>query len=135
MTFAWTEQLSTGIEEIDAQHKTRIGKFNDLIAACNQEKGREEVQKFLQFLTGYVVVHFSDEETLMRQRGYLGYDAHRLEHQQFRERLAKLRDDFVAGMQDQVVSESVWLAAEWFIGHIKRSDLVMAEHVRKGRQA
>ena len=135
MGFAWTDQLSTGIEEIDAQHKALIEKFNDLLAACNQKKGNEEITEFLQFLTRYVIVHFSDEERLMHERAYPGLGSHRLEHQEYRERLAKLRDSYIAGMRGEVVSESVWLAAEWFIGHIQRADLVMAGHVRKGKQA
>jgi hemerythrin-like metal-binding protein len=80
-------------------------------------------------------VHFSDEEHLMQQRRSPGFDVHQREHQGYRERLAKLRDEYIAGMRDEVVSEAVWLAAEWFVGHIKRADLAMAEYVRKNRQA
>ena len=86
----------------------------------------------VHFLTGYVIVHFSDEESMMRERGYPGIDGHQQEHHQFRERLKELRISYVTGMRDEVISEAVWLAADWFIGHIKRADLVMAEHLRRG---
>jgi hemerythrin len=134
MSIEWTEQLSTGIAEIDAQHKAVISKFNDLLAACRQQKGNEEIKEFLQFLTDYVIVHFSDEERLMRERGFPGFVGHQREHQEYRERLAKLRVDYVTGVRDDVIAESAWLAGDWFIGHIKRADLVMAEHVRRGSQ-
>ena len=48
MSFEWTDQLSTGIAEIDSQHKIVIRKFNDLIVACRQKKGNEEIKEFLQ---------------------------------------------------------------------------------------
>jgi hemerythrin len=134
MSFAWTDQLSTGVQEIDTQHKALIEKFNELIAACNQKKGSDEIQEFLHFLTRYVIEHFSDEEHLMQQRRYPGFDVHQREHEGYRERLAKLRDEYIAGMRDEIVSEAVWLAAEWFVGHIKRSDLAMAEYLRKGKK-
>ncbi len=131
MSFRWTEDLGTGIEEVDLQHKAVITQFNDLITACRQQKGGEKVREFLQFLTGYVIVHFSDEERLMREREYPGREAHMSEHREFRERLAKLRDSYIAGGADKLLLDAVWLAAEWFIGHIRRTDMAMAAFLRK----
>ena len=131
MSFAWTEDLSTGIHDIDAQHIALIGQFNDLIEACSQKKGHEEVGRFLTFLTGYVNRHFDDEERAMARNVYDGIEAHIKEHEQYRMQLAGLKDDFIThGTTDQVVSEAVWVAANWFISHIKRRDQAMAAALR-----
>jgi len=135
MSFTWSEDLSTGIHDIDAQHIALIGQFNDLIEACSHKKGQEEVGRFLTFLTGYVNRHFDDEERAMARNVYDGIEAHIKEHEQYRMQLARLKDDLVKrGLTDEIVSESVWVAADWFITHIKRTDQAMAAALRgKGR--
>jgi hemerythrin len=134
MSFKWSEDLSTGIHDIDAQHIALIGQFNDLIAACSQKKGHEEVGRFLTFLTGYVNRHFDDEERAMARNVYDGIEAHIKEHEQYRRQLARLKDDVKRGTTDQVVSDAVWVAANWFLSHIKRTDQAMAAALRgKGR--
>jgi len=135
MSFTWSEDLSTGIHDIDAQHIALIGQFNDLIEACAQKKGKEEVGRFLTFLTGYVNRHFDDEERAMARNVYDGIEAHIKEHEQYRRQLARLKEDFIKrGLTDEIVSESVWVAADWFIRHIKRTDQAMAAALKgKGR--
>ena len=135
MSFKWSEDLSTGIHDIDAQHIALIGQFNDLIEACSQKKGHEEVGRFLTFLTGYMNRHFDDEERAMARNVYDGIEAHIKEHEQYRRQLAGLKDDLIKrGMTDQVVSDAVWVAANWFLSHIKRTDQAMAAVLRgKGR--
>lgn len=135
MSFKWSEELSTGIHDIDAQHIAVIGQFNDLIEACAQKKGHEEVGRFLTFLTGYVNKHFDEEERAMARNVYDGIEAHSKEHELFRGQLARLKDNlYNRGMTDQVVSEAVWVAADWFLSHIKRTDQAMAAALKgKGR--
>ena len=135
MSFKWSEDLSTGIHDIDAQHIALIGQFNDLVEACSQKKGHEEVGRFLTFLTGYVNRHFDDEERAMARNVYDGIEAHIKEHEQYRRQLAKLKDDLIEReTTDEVVSDAVWVAANWFLTHIKRTDQAMAAALReKGR--
>ena len=131
MSFKWSEDLSTGIHDIDAQHIALIGQFNDLMEACAQKKGKDEVGRFLTFLTGYVHRHFDDEERAMAKNVYDGIEAHIKEHDQYRKQLAKLKDDIITrGVTDQVVSDAVWVAADWFVAHIKRTDQAMAAAFR-----
>ena len=79
--------------------------------------------------------HFDDEERAMARNVYDGIEAHIQEHEQYRMQLARLKDELIKrGLTDQVVSESVWVAADWFITHIKRTDQAMAAALRgKGR--
>jgi len=88
--------------------------FNDLIGACSQKKGNEEGAHFLTFLTGYVNRHFDDEERAMTRHVYDGLEDHIKEHEQYRKQLEKLKEDLtMRGTTDEVVSEAVWVAANW----------------------
>jgi len=133
MSFRWTNDLETGLSEIDAQHKSLIDQFNRLIDACSRKKGHEEIGRLLTFLTDYVDLHFAAEERAMAECSYEQLPSHREEHTKYREKLAKLvaahRDQ---GTNDEVVAETVWIAAKWFIEHVRQTDLAMVAAIRKG---
>lgn len=78
MTIGWRDDLLTGVAEVDDQHKELFRRFGELLTACNQGKGGEEVLRLISFLDDYVVKHFTAEERIMRQHGYPDY----LEHKQ-----------------------------------------------------
>jgi hemerythrin len=67
MAVAWTEELATGIEVIDDQHKELFRRIDGLLEACKAGKGREAVAGVLAFLENYVVEHFAAEEKIPRQ--------------------------------------------------------------------
>ena len=79
--------------------------------------------------------HYDDEERAMARSIYDGIAAHIKEHAQYRRQLARLKDDVIkGGVTDQIISDTVWVAADWFISHIKRTDQAMAAALRgKGR--
>jgi hemerythrin len=47
MLIEWNEDLTTGNRTIDEQHRELIDRFNGLLAACNQGKGKEEIKSLL----------------------------------------------------------------------------------------
>jgi len=131
MGFDWSEDLRTGIAEIDAQHRALIRQFNELIAACKEKKGSEELARFLTFLTGYVHRHFDDEEREMVRISYTGLERHRGEHEKYRRRLAELKERIlVRADADQMTADALWMAAEWFLDHIRQVDMAMAAALR-----
>ncbi len=131
MTFMLTPDLLTGIAEIDAQHRALFGQFNELIAACREKRGSEEVGRFLTFLTGYVHRHFDDEEREMQRISYSGLERHRGEHEKYRKKLADLKDRVSGGtVSNEVTEDALWLAAEWFVDHIRQVDMAMAAALR-----
>ena len=95
MAIEWRENLATGNEKIDDQHKELFKRFNNLLAACNQGKGKEEVNMLLLFLGDYVRSHFATEEQLQVQYSYPGYQAHKKEHEGFIRDLQNLDNDRV----------------------------------------
>lgn len=64
MSIQWRKSYEIGVEEIDSQHKELFKRIRDLLDACSQNKGRQEVSKMIDFLEEYVDIHFTSEEKL-----------------------------------------------------------------------
>ena len=70
MILEWREYLSTGVEQVDNQHKEIFKRLKNLFEACCEEKGNEEVLNLINFLENYVIEHFRDEEALQENCSY-----------------------------------------------------------------
>ena len=73
MFMEWSNNLATGVPEIDNQHKEIINRVNSLSAACSEGKGKEEVLRVLLFLEEYIKEHFAAEERLQLRHAYPDY--------------------------------------------------------------
>ena len=132
MSFQWTEDLSTGVKDIDAQHKELILHVNTLLDACNHQKGRDDIGKFLGYLSEYVAFHFAAEEREMTSHHYPGLAAHEQEHEDFKKRIAELKRSFLEqGASTSVVLMTVRSAGEWLVSHIMKADTAMAAFLKQ----
>jgi hemerythrin len=119
----WTPDLAVNVPAIDDQHKELYSRMNDLCNAIMEGKGRNEVGSFVRYLSEYTTFHFEDEEALMRQHEYPGYDAQRAAHRLFRERVRKMAaqtdsDVIPSDLVVTVVNEM----KNWFSNHIRTMD-------------
>ena len=131
MAIEWSEKLATGNNHIDNQHKELILRFNTLLAACNQRKGKEEVHDLLLFLGDYVKTHFSMEETLQQRHNYPHYPAHKEEHEGFIRDLQRLEEQLkVEGASFPLVIQTNQTMVNWLIKHINGMDKEMAVYLR-----
>jgi hemerythrin len=135
MALEWRENLETGVEEIDLQHKELFGRINALLDACTKGQGREEVLKLLLFLDDYIRTHFDAEERLQKRFDYPGYLAHREQHNRFVRQVDELeRQVGSEGATIGLVIQTNRTMTEWLIEHISKVDREFAEFV-KGRTA
>ena len=65
--YVLTQDLVTGNELIDSEHRKIFDEVNTLLDACSKGKGRENLSSLGEFLVEYVTKHFSDEEDLQSQ--------------------------------------------------------------------
>jgi hemerythrin len=108
---------------IDEQHKQLIYKLNELVAAMKQQRGRAEVEAILNFLEGYVKVHFSDEEHSMEAYHCPLAETNRRAHAKFTETFYSLRNQF----QNEGPSAALAIAIQrdlmdWLVNHIRQVD-------------
>jgi len=131
MSFQWTEDLRTGVDDIDAQHMELILHVNTLLDACSHQKGRDDVGRFLGYLSEYVAFHFAAEEREMTCYNYPGLAAHEQEHEHFKKVVANLKRDFAEhGAGINVVLMTLHTAGDWLVNHIKKTDKAMAAYLK-----
>ena len=131
MDFALGQNVETGNAAIDTQHKQLIAMLNALHGAYQSGKGRQEVERTMEFLVAYTIKHFADEEKLQEKYDYPEYFAHKHLHTEFRELVqelaAKMSRD---GPTDDFIREIYITISEWLFNHIKNEDFKMAEYIQ-----
>ena len=126
----WNPDWNTGIEKIDAQHRTLFDETEKLLQAIHLDRSSEMVPELLAVLGHYVEQHFQDEEKLMTSAGYPGLESHRAEHRQMRTRLKAMVEH---GQKDPAVlnEEAAEFFIDWLITHVDGEDREMAQYLRR----
>ncbi|MBI4756939.1 MAG: bacteriohemerythrin [Betaproteobacteria bacterium] len=119
MALRWTDDLNTGIDVIDKQHKRIVDYINDLEDA-NEKRDREAIGNVLNELVDYTMSHFAFEESLQEEAGYKFCKPHKRVHELFTRRVNEYVERFRLG--DDVTAETHQLLRSWLINHIKRDD-------------
>ena len=136
MSFEWNEDLTTGIADIDNQHKEIFKQLNVLLDAMDKGKGREEIDQVLAFLESYVATHFRDEERFMSEHSYDGLPLQRIEHSQFIKDFYHLKKELLqCGNTLHVVVKVEQALGNWLMNHIKVADKKMAVALKSVAQA
>ncbi|NLW16287.1 MAG: hemerythrin family protein [Firmicutes bacterium] len=131
MALLWKDDLATGVELIDEQHKELFARIEQLLAACNQGKGKEEVTNTLDFLAEYIEIHFTAEEELQRNSGYPEYEAHKAIHDKWVEEISQLREQLAKdGPTVRLVLQVNRKVVDWLTQHIRKVDKRLAEYLR-----
>ena len=122
LKIAWSPELSVGVYRLDAQHKNIIDTFNKLLAVADARVDSEIVSDTLTKLTQHASEHFRDEECLLEQVAYSGIEEHRIEHQQFREKIIQccLAASFGVG---SVPRELLAYLHDWLNHHLLEQDM------------
>jgi hemerythrin len=124
MALDWNERLmSTGVVEVDNQHKELISKLNLLFEALESGAPEAEVKSMLKFLGEYTTWHFSAEEDCFAKYECPAAEANKAAHATFL--------DIFQGISEKVESEGVTSAlaietqqevSNWVRNHIVRID-------------
>ena len=123
----WTQELETGISEIDEQHKRIIGyinKVNDAAKSGNQE----ELEEVLEGLLEFTITHFELEEELMEKAGYPFLKAHAMMHETLMKRLADLRMRAI-NKKENIAAELQTFLESYLSNHVMNSDHDYVESV------
>ena len=129
--YQWDFSLETGDDKIDSQHRQLIDTINQMTEAHQQGKGKEEIEKTLDFLTGYTILHFSNEEKMMMDSKYSEYTQHKRYHDEFKETVGNFTQRLAnEEITDDLVNSLIFTLGDWLFRHIKGEDLRMAAYVR-----
>lgn len=130
MAISWKEDLAIGIDRIDNQHKELVARIDGLFEACNRGRGKDEIQKVVDYLEEYVVTHFADEEALQKEYGYPEYNTHKQLHDQFIKDFGALKDSLREGVTPSLIIKMNKLLVDWLLNHIKKSDKALGVYIK-----
>jgi hemerythrin len=131
MAYKWDASLETGYAMIDNQHKQLVAALNNLLEACRSGRGQEELAKTLDFMTGYTIKHFSDEEKLQVQYQYPDYLIHKRYHDDFKLVVKDLAEQLIKeGPTEDLVGMVNTSIGDWLLNHIKGDDFKMAAYIK-----
>jgi hemerythrin len=131
MTINWNyEKMTTGIAEIDEQHKEWIRRFNEFDAAVISHKGAAALQSTLTFLAQYTHMHFSFEEACMQRYDCPVQSENFTAHAEFLGNLSEIESWVRDGETSAIeVFELRTVMEEWLIDHICTIDVQLRKVV------
>ena len=128
----WTDKLSIGVDLIDEQHRMLIQRLNDMSSAIEFNKGPNEIARTLSFLIDYTDFHFSEEEKHMKEQGYPGLEEHMKNHEEFKNTLADLENDYQEDGATNLLAHSIdTFLINWLINHISGVDVQFGDFLRE----
>jgi hemerythrin len=134
--YVWDESVRTGHEFIDEQHKQLFSAINGLMQACEENRGKEELAKSLNFLNDYTIKHFFDEEQLQRKYNYPEYPKHKELHEGFKATVRDLKVRMIMkGASEELIEEVRSKIGDWLVIHIKGNDIRLASYIRQHESA
>lgn len=123
--FLWTDDLSTGNELIDGDHRKLINMVNALFDSMAKGHANEIISKVLHNLIIYTKEHFSREEAEMLRIRYAASISHKSEHTKLISQVAALKASLDAGEKINVMAVSSFLG-NWLRDHILTVDKKLA---------
>jgi len=127
----WTDDLNTGIDVIDDQHRQIVALINQLYDA-RQTNNRALVGEVIDGLVEYTISHFAFEESMMEDVSYEFVRPHKKVHELFVRRVADFQTRFKQG--EDVADELHGLLARWLFNHIRHDDAAYVKAVKKDAQ-
>jgi two-component system NtrC family sensor kinase len=133
----WNDQLNTGFDRVDDQHRRLMDVLNRLIGMSEPGRagGLPDVALAVRDLGGYVRQHFDDEIRMMQDtRCDLRHVMmHAREHEHFVRHLSMFEESMnePGGTSAEKAAELGRFLAKWLWRHILVVDQVMARQVRR----
>jgi hemerythrin len=134
MSIEWKEDLVTGLESIDNQHREIFARFSLFSDACSDGRGGDELLNLVDFLSVYTVEHFRDEEKTMDDVDYPRLASHEKEHAVFLEEFGRFKEIIEEkGPSLENILNKKRAMIRWLINHIGQMDRAFADFIRTTR--
>jgi hemerythrin-like metal-binding protein len=124
-----TEEMSVGVEEIDAEHQKLADAVNQLYDGLQSGAGREQLAELFDKLIILAVSHFVHEERLFAKTSYPDRDAHTAEHADMKRWIVDAHDRFLAGSSDALTDDFARKLKGWLVDHIMQMDRKYGGHL------
>lgn len=127
----WKDEYSIGVDRIDDEHKQLVKIANKAYEVLNNDFYTDKYDKIVEILKeleDYTVFHFNDEEDYMQQVGYKKFFSHKIEHDEFIQKIKNVDLNKMDYNQDKYLLEIVNFIVDWLVKHILEKDkLIISE--------
>lgn len=134
----WTENMSVGVPELDADHKELVRVINRL-GECSEDAAQSRtIRQCLFALLRYAEYHFAREEKVLAACHYPEAREHKLEHRDFVDRVNRLHrrfDDSPEAAAAVFNDELLAFLRDWLIHHILIEDMAYRAHAERNPEA
>jgi len=126
----WKDEMTTGVVEIDAQHKYLIDFFNDLGHSIQKRYDSEDVSKVLKVMKFYAEWHFGKEEECMAHYHCPAAQKNSKAHVVFVEKLHEFQKEFErSGGSIELAANIHEELTNWIVNHIMVVDTQLYPYV------
>ncbi|MDQ7094644.1 hemerythrin family protein [Desulfosporosinus sp. PR] len=132
----WKDKYELGVPVVDNQHKElfrRVEAFmQTLRSSVSWEEKVQHVNETLEFMKGYVVDHFRDEERYQQGIGYPGYEAHKQIHTNMVNYVLQVSAEYERrGFDEQLMQQFAGKLLAWLINHVAAEDQRIADYAQE----
>jgi len=118
----WTaEQHGTNVSFADNEHQQVFKNLNILYDLRMEGAGNPEIAEQLKILLSIVADHFAHEEHEMQSKNFIGYDRHKVEHDDLINTCTAMAIKINAG-ELELTERICQLIKSWFESHIPEYD-------------
>lgn len=128
----WDNTYELGIQTIDDHHRKLIELLNKSYDLLLLSADKTEIQLILYELAEYADYHFDAEEHLMKEVGYQGLMPHADKHNNFKNQLAVLMQDYLS-RSPNVNTDIILFLTDWLKKHILKDDRKFAIYLSRSR--
>jgi len=134
----WKDKYELGVSIVDEQHKElfqRVDAFmQTLRSSASWDEKVQQVNETLEFMKGYVVEHFRDEEEYQQRIGYPGYEAHKKIHSDMVDFVLQVSAEYEkSGFDEKLMQQFGGKLLAWLINHVAAEDQRIADYaIEKG---
>ena len=124
----WDEKYKIGVKEIDEQHKKLVELINALFVKIYNGFNKDYHYAVLKEVIDYTHYHFDYEEEVIRKTAPEIYDQHKLEHDNFKNKISQYKDNI--NFDDKLsLLDFAGILKTWLLKHILGSDQEISRHI------
>ncbi len=124
----WDEAMTTGVAELDADHRRIAELFDDILLSLNREQNSASLSALLSELVDVMCEHIAREGDLMSSIHYQNAGPHLAGHDEYFNRLSQLVVDCQRHSQD-VAANVLKLQKIWKFNHLTQWDQPLAQAI------
>lgn len=124
--FTWRDEYQIGNDTIDQQHQYLFDLANQIVDPKNDQ---QRTYHNVLALYHYVREHFKNEEDLMAQCNYAGYEEQVKEHDLLAKRLAEISSGINSG--ETCPDDVMGFMRNWLLDHILGKDILLGDFLSK----